>query len=199
MIIAMHEGRRLRQRRFAQRSERPVEQLAVARDGLARQVPAEEPLREQFHLAQQKSAVVGRQAARRCSARRLHGHQRRERIGVQPVDVAPCRELVEILAGSQVREQQESAGGVARQDDGDVQAHGGEGLRHLHERCDVFLVRRRVHDDVRIGAASQAEIAAKARIRRGGFDPGARKSEVLDHPASERREAGIACIRGNHA
>ncbi len=67
--------------------------------------------------------------------------------------------------------------------------------RHLDKRFEIFLLRRRVHRDVGIGIAGHAKIAAKARIDGGRRNPAAGESQILEHPSSQIRQAGIACIR----
>ena len=71
------------------------------------------------------------------------------------------------------------------QHDGHVQIHGAARFSPPRGTDRRLLVGRCIHDDVGIGAADEAEIAAKARIGRRGLDAPAGESQVLGHPVRQ--------------
>ncbi len=122
-----------------------------------------------------------------------------ERIGVQLIGGTVQTQGIEVLARAQIRQQQKSALHVARQDGGHIEIEAAQDSRHLQERTRIFLVGRRIHHNVGIRVAGHAKIAAKARVHGRGCDRCAAKTQILDHPLRQVRQAGIACIQYIHA
>jgi hypothetical protein len=191
----MHERGGLRQGALRQRFEQPIQHVALGRRDLQPEVAAQEPLRHEFHFAHQQGAAITRQIARHGVVGRLHGAKRAESIRVQPIRRLVGAKLIEVLPPTQVRQQQQAALRILCQHHRRVQAHPEQYLRHVQERSETLLLGRRVHHDVGVLTAGDAKIAAETRIDGRGLDPAAGESEIVEHPSSQIRQAGIACIR----
>jgi hypothetical protein len=81
---------------------------------------------------------------------------------------------------------------VARQHERHAEADSCEHFRDLHERSEVLLVGRRVHDDIAAGVTRESKITPKARVRGRRLDAPVGESQIIDDPAIQRREAQIA-------
>ena len=76
---------------------------------------AQEPFRHEFHFTHQQGVAVGGQIARNRAVRHLHRAQGFEGIRVKTLRRLDGGEFVQILPGSQIREQQEAALGILGQ------------------------------------------------------------------------------------
>ena len=97
----------------------------------------------------------------------------------------PRVQLRQIRPRAEIRIEQEALLVVALHHARRVHADVDEHRRDADVRLHVLLVRRRIHRDPGVAAAGDAEVAAEARVRRGGASPGSRASRTAS-PASAR-------------
>lgn len=127
------------------------------------------PVGKELQLAAQQGVVVGRQHT--GFGGQLPGQQRVQRlhvarvVGLRPLGV----DAVEHGLVAEVAQQHEALRFVPSQDLGHQQAGLAQQTGHVHEGLAVLLRRWRVHhDQAAAGLRVQAQVAAKARVGRGG-------------------------------
>ena len=154
-------------------------------------VLADVPVGKQLQLAAQQGFIVNRQIARIAGlGGQLPVQQGLKGRAIPAFGVLGLFGVQRFDDGlaAQVVEQHEAIGGIPFQNLGHAQTGLGHQALHLDEGRAVFLVRRGVHDNqaAAVGAV-QPQIAAKARIGRGGAQS-CRKHLVL---CSERSQPGV--------
>ncbi len=159
----------------------------------------EEPFRQEFHFAQQQRAVIARQISRDGRIGGLHRAQAFERIGIQLIGGTVQTQGIEVLPRTQIRQQQKPRSMSRARMTGTFRFREPKTLATFKERARIFLVGRRIHHNVGVSALGDAKISAKARIRGRGCDRCAGKTQILEHPLRQIRQAGIACIQYIHA
>ena len=193
VIVAMHEH-------LQAASSALLASVSNSRSSMARspavnvqtEMAAEEPFRQELHLAHEHRAVVRWQSARGVAPRGLHAaqalraHRRRDarrrarRAARSSIAAFPNPTAAETRAP---RSRARITGTFKPMPSSDcaTSTNGASG----------FLLGRRIHHDVGIRAADHAKIAAKARIRRRGLDRAAGETQILRHPSrnSARRES----------
>ena len=162
----MHGDLRLRQRTREQGIEDLLQRGRLFVRERESQVFADIPFRKQHQFTQQQGAVIFRQDV--GLALHLDQDQRIDRIKVQLIGRVIVQ-LVQIHRRAEVAEQQEAARKVLRIDVRHADAGAAENFRRLHETLDIFLWRRRIHDDIAFALVRiqgiNPEITAETGVR----------------------------------
>ncbi len=148
----------------------------------------QEPFREQFELAHQEVAVVGRQLRRRGGLARLQEHQRIHGVRVERLGIGAVAERLEVVLAAEVAHQHEALLRVHGDHRRDVHAGRGEHARDAQPGVEPLALGRRVHRDLRAAAAMHAEVAPEARV-------GGRGRNALDGRAREARDPSFQFVQ----
>ena len=189
--MAVHGHLGLRERLDDQELERAREQLRLLGGEREREMPRQEPLRHQRHLAQELVPVVGRELPAQRPAAHLDGSEHGERILVERLGVIARLEPLEIQRPAEILEQQESARDVGLVHVRDVRPERREQPRHLQVRPHVLLGGRRIHHDVGAPVAERAEVAPEARIARCGLDARYLQAQLARQPIPYQRNSRV--------
>ncbi len=169
VIVAVDEHHRLPQRFTHEEFERGFDDRLLFGRQLERQVLRNEPLRQQRHFTHQHGTVVRRELGRAAPAVHLDMGERLQRVPVHRVGIVTCVQPREVLRGAEIFEQQQAPFHIHLVNVRNVDAGRFEQTGDLHIGPDVFLARRRVHDDEGPAIGREhPEIAAEAGIAGGG-------------------------------
>jgi FeS assembly SUF system regulator len=175
--IPMHEGARLLLGGGREECERRVDDGLLDRARLETQVALQKPDWQQVHFIQQALAVVSGQAVDRCRA--LHPQQGLHGLRVKRLD-AGVGQLRQQGARAKVLHQHETLALVERKYLRRVQTRVAQARSDVQPRAEVFLARRRIHEDatgMAIGSGAYPPIAAETGIFRGARDANRRCAE----------------------
>ena len=162
--------------------DQPEATLQLRERLVVERVPAmafDVPGGEEFELALQQRAIVGRHAGLRFDALQLDQGVERgqvERVGLRGV---AALQRFEVRGGAQVGEQHEAVRLVPAQHLGRLETAAAQQCGHADERPAVLLGGGRVHHDARTVASVDAEVAPEAGI-------GARCAQAADVEAVRR-------------
>ena len=164
-IIAMHEAARLRVGDVRDEAQRKFDHVPAVATRIDAEMPAQEPVAEQFHFRNRLGRIEDRQVVGRHAL--LHAQHRIERIAVKFVDAAVVQ-FRQIRAIAEIFHQHEAV----RQIDGEhlrrVQSRRAQSRTDIEPRPHVFLRGRRVHHDPGLVARRRAPVTAETGV--GGGD-----------------------------
>ena len=154
------------------------------------------PFRKQLQFAPQQGIVVGRQYIRPRGE--LPFDQRIDGVAKEVVRIVGI-ECAQIGGRTQVGQQQEAALDILCENTGGIDARFQHQRGDMHERAAILLWRRRIHQDQRCSprgkhmrcAKRDAEITAKACVRRRGRQRECLRMQGLRQPLGEEREARV--------
>ena len=149
-------------------------------------MPGAEPFGHQGHLAHQHCAVIGRQLEGRFATPHLDIGQGLQRIAVQLIDIAAALERRQVLARSQVLQQQQTPFRIPFVHPRHMDPGGFEHDGDVQIRAHILPAGRRIHDDMGAPIAENAKIAAKAGIAGGRFDQPWRQPQLPGDPVGDQ-------------
>jgi len=169
VVVAVYPDRRLLEGIGDQQLEYLLQFAPLFISQLETEMFLQQPVRKQHHFSSQQFPVIGWQEMGVARGAELQYRQRRQRIAVQAFDGLRV-EFLQVGAVAEIAEQQEALFAVLFKHLGNIEADLAKTPGDAHERCCVFLRRRRIHDNQAGGAAANAEITTKAGISRCRFD-----------------------------
>ncbi len=177
----MHENLWLVECAVHEQVTNPLPCRFVSRAELDAEMLLTQPIVKKRQLEPQQFFVVRRQRRLVRNAALLHGSQCVQGIVVQrPGRLGLCKELPEVLPGTEIRQQQETVVEIGFENARRIQLHSLEVAGDAYVGSAVLLRRRGVHRNVGLLGRMQSEIATKARVLGSWFR--IRRGESFESP-----------------